>query len=51
MVEAAYVGTRGHDLVSTINSNVVPFGALSSGAIGNADLSIPVNRVNPTRAW
>ena len=27
-------------------SNVVPFGSLSSGVEGNADLSIPVNRVN-----
>jgi Carboxypeptidase regulatory-like domain len=46
VVEAAYVGTRGRHLVSAIPINVVPFGALSSGVVGNADLSVPVNRVN-----
>ena len=46
IVEAAYVGTRGRRLVSQVNGNVVPFGDLSHGTIGNADLSIPVNRVN-----
>ena len=46
VVEAAYVGTRGRHLVSAIPINVVPFGALSTGVEGNADLSIPVNRVN-----
>jgi hypothetical protein len=45
VVETAYVGTRGRHLVSQVNSNVVPFGSLSTGTIGNADLSIPVNRV------
>ena len=46
VVEVAYVGTRGRDLVSAITSNVMPYGALSTGVEGNADLSIPVNRVN-----
>jgi hypothetical protein len=45
VVEAAYVGTRGRHLVSNLNGNVVPLGALSSGVIGNADLSVPVNRM------
>ena len=34
VVEAAYVGTRGRHLVSAMTSNVVPFGALSSGVEG-----------------
>jgi hypothetical protein len=45
VVEAAYVGTAGRDLAGLVNINVVPFGALSSGVLGNADLSVPVNRV------
>jgi hypothetical protein len=45
VVEASYVGTRGRDLVSRVNGNPVPEGALLSGTIGNADLSNPVNRV------
>ena len=45
VAEAAYVGTSGRHLVSQANGNVVPFGALSTGVVGNADLSIPVNRV------
>jgi hypothetical protein len=46
VVEAAYVGTSGRHLVSSLNGNAVPFGALESGVVGNADLSIPVNRGN-----
>jgi len=45
VVEASYVGTRGFDLVSRVNGNPVPEGSLLSGTIGNADLSIPVQRV------
>jgi hypothetical protein len=45
VAEIAYVGTRGRDLVSRVNLNVVPEGALLQGRIGNADLSVPVNRV------
>ena len=45
VVEAAYVGTTGRDLVGLVNINVVPYGALSTGVLGNADLSVPVNRV------
>jgi Carboxypeptidase regulatory-like domain/TonB-dependent Receptor Plug Domain len=45
VLEAAYVGTRGRDLVSRVNGNPVPEGALLQGRVGNADLSVPVNRV------
>ena len=45
VIEAAYVGTRGRNLVSRRALNVVPLGALLSGTIGGVDLSNPVNRV------
>src|SRR2546426_3698658 len=45
VVEASYVGTRGRNLVSRSNGNVMPFGALSSGSFNGVDLSVPVNRV------
>ena len=45
VVEASYVGTRGRDLVSRSNGNVMPFGALSKGTFNGVDLSVPVNRV------
>jgi hypothetical protein len=45
VIEASYVGTRGRDLVSRSNGNVMPFGALSSGTFNGVDLSVPVNRV------
>ena len=45
VIEGSYVGTRGRDLVSRINGNVMPFGALSSGTFRGIDLSNPVNRV------
>ncbi len=45
VVEASYVGTRGRDLVSRSNGNVMPFGALSKGSFNGVDLSVPVNRV------
>jgi hypothetical protein len=45
VVEAAYVGTRGRDLVSRVNGNPVQEGALLSGTVGNADLTNPVHRV------
>lgn len=45
VIEAAYVGTRGRNLVSRENGNVMPFGALSSGTFNGVDLSVPVNRV------
>ena len=44
LLDVAYVGTTGRDLGSYVDANVVPRGALSSGIVGNADLSIPVNR-------
>jgi hypothetical protein len=45
VIEAAYVGTQGRDLVSRVNGNAVPEGALLTGIVGNADLSNPVHRV------
>jgi hypothetical protein len=45
VLEASYVGTRGFDLVSRSNGNVMPFGVLSSGTFNGVDLSVPVNRV------
>jgi hypothetical protein len=45
VAEVSYVGTRGFDLVSRSNGNVMPFGALSSGTFRGIDLSNPVNRV------
>jgi hypothetical protein len=45
VVEASYVGTRGRDLVSRSNGNVMPYGALSSGTFNGIDLTNPVNRV------
>jgi hypothetical protein len=45
VVEASYVGTRGFDLVSRSNGNVMPFGAMSSGTFNGVDLSVPINRV------
>jgi Carboxypeptidase regulatory-like domain/TonB-dependent Receptor Plug Domain len=45
VVEGSYVGTRGKNLVSRINGNVMPFGALNSGTFNGIDLSNPVNRV------
>ena len=45
MVEASYVGTRGRDLVSRSNGNVMPYGVMSSGTFNGVDLSVPINRV------
>jgi hypothetical protein len=45
VAEVAYVGTRGRNLVSRVDINAVPQGAMLQGTVGNADLSIPVNRV------
>ena len=42
VVEVAYVGTRGRDLVSLINRNVVQ--PALSGTVGNADLGNPLHR-------
>jgi hypothetical protein len=46
IVEVSYVGTRGFDLVSQVNANAVPQGALLQGTVGNANLSNPVHRWN-----
>jgi hypothetical protein len=45
VVEVAYVGTRGRDLVSRTNGNVMPYGVMLSGTFNGVDLSVPVNRV------
>jgi hypothetical protein len=45
VVEASYVGTRGRDLVTRTNGNVMPYGILNSGMFNGVDLSVPVNRV------
>jgi hypothetical protein len=37
----AYVGTRGRDLLSRTNGNVMPFGVMSSGTFNGVDLSVP----------
>ena len=39
VVEVSYVGTRGRDLVSRSNGNVMPYGALSTGTFNGVDLS------------
>jgi len=44
-LEVGYVGTFGRHLLNSRNVNIIPEGALLQGQIGNADLSIPVNRV------
>jgi hypothetical protein len=46
VVEASYVGTRGNQLVSRSNGNVMPYGSMSSGIFNGVDLSVPVNRVS-----
>jgi len=46
VVEASYVGTRGRDLVSRQNGNVMPYGIMNSGFYNGVDLSVPVNRYN-----
>jgi hypothetical protein len=45
VLEAAYVGTRGRDLVSRVNGNAIPEGTLTRGTIGNSDLTNPLHRV------
>jgi hypothetical protein len=44
VLEMAYVGTRGRNLVSRVNGNPIPEGSLLSGTIGNADMSNIVHR-------
>jgi hypothetical protein len=45
VVEVAYVGTKGRDLVSRRHLNAVPLGALLTGTLNGVDLGNPVNRV------
>jgi hypothetical protein len=45
VVEVAYVGTKGRDLVSRTNGNVMPYGVMSQGSFNGVDLSVPINRV------
>ena len=42
----AYVGTQGRHLPQQRQINFVPAGALLSGTVGNANLSVPVQRVS-----
>jgi hypothetical protein len=45
ILEAAYVGTRGRDLVSRRDGNAIPLNGIPfSGLVGNADLSNPLDR-------
>ena len=44
VAEVSYVGTRGRELVSRSNGNVMPYGVLNSGTFNGIDLSNPVNR-------
>ena len=46
VVEAAYVGTQGRDLVSRSNGNVMPYGAMATGTFNGVDMTVPVNRVS-----
>jgi hypothetical protein len=46
VLEGSYVGTRGRDLVSRSNGNVMPYGTLSSGTFNGVDLSVPINRLS-----
>jgi len=43
-VEVGYVGTFGRHLAAQASINVIPVGGLSSGTIGNANLSDPLQR-------
>ena len=45
ILEASYVGTQGRHLPLNIETNFIPVGKMLSGHVGNADLSIPVQRV------
>ncbi|MBI3652811.1 MAG: carboxypeptidase regulatory-like domain-containing protein [Acidobacteria bacterium] len=45
VLEVSYVGTQGRHLPGNIETNFVPVGKLLSGRVGNADLSVPVQRV------
>jgi len=45
VVEASYVGTRGENLVSRSNGNVMPYSIMSTGTFNGVDLTVPINRV------
>ena len=45
VIEVGYVGTFGRHLLDKKSINVIPEGTLLSGQLGNADLSVPVNRM------
>ncbi|HET7218451.1 MAG TPA: carboxypeptidase regulatory-like domain-containing protein [Vicinamibacterales bacterium] len=45
VLEGSYVGTRGRNLVSRRNGNVMPYGIMNSGSYNGVDLSVPINRV------
>ena len=45
VVEVAYVGSRGRDLLSNTNGNVMTYGVMGTGTYNGVDMSVPVNRV------
>ena len=45
VLEVAYVGTQGRHLPNLREINFIPPGTLFTGRLGNADLSIPINRI------
>jgi hypothetical protein len=49
-IEVAYVGSWGRNLTSQLQQNILQAGTLSSGIVGNADLSIPTHRAGLTDA-
>jgi hypothetical protein len=50
VAEISYVGTRGRDLVTRVNGNVVDQGELLQGTVGNANLANPIHRYHLTDA-
>ncbi len=45
VLEVAYAGSLGRHLIYRRQTNVIPEGTLLKGTLGNADLSVPVNRM------
>jgi hypothetical protein len=45
VLEGSYVGTRGRNLVSRSNGNIMPYGAMAQGTFNGIDMTVPVNRV------
>ena len=45
VLDVGYVGSFGRHLAEQQNFNVIPIGTLTQGTLGNADLTVPVQRV------